>query len=219
MGRSENKQKTEAAIIEALFELIKENRLDVISSDTIAKEANVSKRTLYKYFPSKTHMYLAMVEAAFTELGINMNDAVLSGSNESLVEDIILLGHVYLDFMLKHPEKGSLMVDYDESGYMEAYPDMVRRIAIKANEKELSVYIAGQSKKEGIVLRDSAQNIAIFLWSHIQGLSKLLLSKKEWMENYYRMDETTIITKQMSIIRSYMKGVIIENEANRKGKS
>ena len=49
-------------IVEAAFNLFKENGFYATGVDLIMRTANVSKRTLYKYFPSKNDLIVAVLE-------------------------------------------------------------------------------------------------------------------------------------------------------------
>jgi len=49
-------------IIEAAFQLFKDNGFYATGVDLIMRTANVSKRTLYKYFPSKNELIVAVLE-------------------------------------------------------------------------------------------------------------------------------------------------------------
>ncbi len=57
--RSDNHQKTRARLIEAAFELFLAQGYDATTVDEIAARAGVSRRTLFRYFPSKERLALA----------------------------------------------------------------------------------------------------------------------------------------------------------------
>ncbi len=49
-------------LVEAAFRLFKKNGFYATGVDLIMREASISKRTLYKYFPSKNELIVAVLE-------------------------------------------------------------------------------------------------------------------------------------------------------------
>ena len=73
----------EAAILKAATELMDELRPSYISAESIAKRAGVSKATLYKWWPTKTHILLdaillrAVAEIPLPDTGSTREDFIL----------------------------------------------------------------------------------------------------------------------------------------------
>lgn len=51
------------------------------SVDTIARELNISKKTVYKYFPTKEDMAIAVYEKFYNEIDEKMSESVLRGGD------------------------------------------------------------------------------------------------------------------------------------------
>lgn len=208
MGREENKQIVKKKIIEALFELTVDNPLEKVTADAIAEKAEVSKRTLYKYFPSKELMYLGMVQEAFEVFGGYIAikpEQILEGS---VVEGLVQIGRRYVDFMLVQPSYGNLIIEYDAMKYEQAYPDEVAAIESVAGTDTIPDFIKSMVEQGYIVIEEDYVDVWLYMWSFVQGLSKLVLVKGQWMESYYDVHLGQIIDRQMMQMRHYLEGVI-----------
>lgn len=71
-------------IISVSAKLFYGHGINAIGVDRICEEANVSKRTLYKYFPSKE----VLVSAAITELGQSWFKACINTSSDNPIDRI-----------------------------------------------------------------------------------------------------------------------------------
>ena len=65
--RERKKQQTRAAIHEAAYRLVDEHGLEGTTIDQICQEADVSSRTFFNYFPSKTAAALGLPTEVITE--------------------------------------------------------------------------------------------------------------------------------------------------------
>lgn len=81
-------EKPKDRIVSVAANLFSSHGINVIGVDRICLEANVSKRTLYKYFPSKE----ALVSAAITSLGESWFDAC---TNTNLDNPIDRITHIF----------------------------------------------------------------------------------------------------------------------------
>ncbi len=201
MKREEKQKQIEQSILKAIFEKIKDKDLDSITSNEIAEAANVSKRTLYKYFNSKTEMYLGLVKESFTELNQNMDEAVNCIKDKDAVHVIECIGISYLRFLLDNPVKGKIITNFNENDYKKDYPAQVKELSKMANQYDLADYVKSAYKIKNMKPSVSIEGTVMFLWSTIQGLGALLLSKKSWIEEYYNIEENKLIEEVMDIIK------------------
>ena len=201
MDRDKKKAFIQDTIIQALFSLLEDKSWESLSSDEICKKAGVSKRTLYAYFHSQDEMYLELVKRSFERMNVTMGNALNQGND---VEDkIINLGMAYIQFMLKNPVEGTLILNFDEKRYKGTYVNQVNDIHNIANKYEL-MHLFQELNLDTKVF-DS--QLAIFLWSHIQGVAQLLHSKGEWMEEYYDVSIHRIVESQMKLARKMLGGI------------
>lgn len=71
--RSNSKKNT---IVETAFDLFKQNGFYATGVDLIMREAGVSKRTLYKYFPTKNELIVAVLEHYRSTYQLHMDELI-----------------------------------------------------------------------------------------------------------------------------------------------
>lgn len=65
--RERNKQRNRAAILDAAFALFRSQGFDQTTMDMIAENAEVSRATLFNYFPTKDSLFLVFAEHALEQ--------------------------------------------------------------------------------------------------------------------------------------------------------
>jgi AcrR family transcriptional regulator len=96
--RELNKAKKEALFINAAEKLFMEKGFENTSIDEVAKEAGLTKRTLYQYFQSKEDLFYAIAVQGAKELYEASIEAISKGNNA--LEKIRLANLAHLQFYL-----------------------------------------------------------------------------------------------------------------------
>ncbi len=78
------------------------------SMGTIAAGADVTRAVLYRYFPSKQALYLAILEDQAARIGDYVTGQLTTGS---LIERLRTAATAYLDFAEQHPQTWALLLD------------------------------------------------------------------------------------------------------------
>jgi AcrR family transcriptional regulator len=94
--REQNKARRRAAILDAAEKLFIRKGFENTSIDDVAKEAQLTKRTLYQYFPSKEDLFYAVALKGGQLLMRVYEDAF--GQGKSALEKIRLGNLAYLQF-------------------------------------------------------------------------------------------------------------------------
>lgn len=94
--RELNKAKKKASFLKAAEKLFKQNGFENTSIDEVAKEAGLTKRTLYQYFQSKEDLFYAVALKGAQQLYSASEDAVNMGKNA--LEKIRLANMAHLQF-------------------------------------------------------------------------------------------------------------------------
>jgi len=186
-------------IVDGLFCCLKKMSLEDLTADEIAKESNVSKRTLYKYYSSKKEMYLAMVLEAFRDLSCHIKEQLSGIAKEDPWEKIACIGREYMRFALTEKMKAKLILEFIETDYMNDFEDWVFDIQKFSNQFELMPYIHAYYAFHQIKPPASIQSLSLYLWSETQGVARLLLLKREWVKGYYQMDEEQLIDEHLKL--------------------
>lgn len=72
MPRRKNKEEMRHDIVQAAMNLLDRKTYQQVTMEEIAKEAQISKRTLYNYFPSKSNLFLTEFKKYFAEFRENI---------------------------------------------------------------------------------------------------------------------------------------------------
>lgn len=100
MTQEQRKLKTRTEILSAALNLFSKNSYDSVTMDQIAKQSKVTKRTLYKYFPSKIALVSSIFEFNMQEEYTLIKSAVASCSDE--LDLVLTLSKVLFDYTKKH---------------------------------------------------------------------------------------------------------------------
>lgn len=78
MAKRKTKEEMRECILHSAMELLDQKSYHQVTMDDIAKSAGISKRTLYKYFPSKSNLFVTEFKSYFAEFRENIieNDTV-----------------------------------------------------------------------------------------------------------------------------------------------
>jgi AcrR family transcriptional regulator len=101
-----DQQVRRAAILTAATRLGRIRALDRIHAREIAAEAGVALRTLYRYYPSKYHVYAAVLQSQVAELGASAR----SGTGDDPVAAVAALMAGACRNMLRHEHLAHAMV-------------------------------------------------------------------------------------------------------------
>lgn len=186
-------------IVSAMMVLLETKELNKITSDEIASMAEVSKRTLYKYFDSKTAMYLCVIERCFKMMNDYISKQVGDYSKLTSSELITGIGRAYLIFILKYPHESKIITAYDENDYLEAYPLEVSSILKISNMFTPMKFIAPLAE-ELELSEDEAKSLSIMCHASLLGLSTLIQHKKAWMKDFYEHSVEEIIDNHLFLM-------------------
>lgn len=112
-----------------------------VSMEEVAREAGVTKPTLYDHFTSKQDLYLALLEADSRALGLRVHEALVDGTGNR--ERIRQSFQAYFDFVDEHAEGFKLLMqETQSSGIVSSSVAEVRDQIMK----EVAEVIARESK-------------------------------------------------------------------------
>lgn len=94
--RETNKSQKKTAMVDAAGKLFLKKGFDNTSIDDVAKEAGLTKRTLYQYFNSKEDLYYAVIVEGAKQLTASYEEALSQGKNA--IDRVRLANQVYLQF-------------------------------------------------------------------------------------------------------------------------
>lgn len=112
MAKRRSKEEMRKNIIQVAFKLLDQKSYNQITMDEIAYHANISKRTLYKYFSSKSELFLEEFKNYF----INFADALIANDDPANNPGERLRGMLYnlYDYTKNRPGYFKLLLMYRE---------------------------------------------------------------------------------------------------------
>lgn len=212
MNRDEKKKLIEERIITAIIENLNVKSLESMTSEEIARWAKVSKRTLYQYFDSKKEMYLGVVLYCFRELSNAIEDQNSKNTSDDPWHEIESIGKIYMKYCLDNTDKAMIMLSFNEMDYIDDYEAWIKKIQEHSNKFELSSYIKRLYEYHGKRPKVSIASLSLYLWAEIQGLSELILSKRSWIREYYKIDEEQLINEHLMLGKQLLLGEDYEEE-------
>jgi len=105
--RERNKAQKKSALVQAAEKLFAANGFENTSIDDVAKEAGVTKRTLYQYFTSKEDLFFAVALRGARQLTIDSVEAL--GQGDSAIDKIRNTNSAHMRFYLNHPDMFRLL--------------------------------------------------------------------------------------------------------------
>ncbi len=118
-SRREKKQlDTQEEIKTAAWRYIAQHGAASLSLRAVAASLGLSAPALYRYFPSKNHLVLALIQDAFLSLRDALEASISSIPQASWDIQLRRLGHAYRDWAIAQPESFFLIFGNPVPGYL-----------------------------------------------------------------------------------------------------
>lgn len=156
-----------AALVQAGLEQLKSRAVEDVSLREIARTAGVSATAVYRHFPDKAALLLALCMEGNEELGRFQHQAMqVAGGGKAGLDEV---GRAYVRFALANPTLFRLM--------MSTVPaeDMTRQALEQTSSgmrllRESIAHLTPQDASE-----EDRRIFAIQAWAHVHGLAMLML--------------------------------------------
>lgn len=159
-------------ILDAATRVLTETGVDATTMDMIAREAELSKGTLYLYFKNKSELMLGIYERITSEL--NSRFARILQERRSGMHLIRHMGASYLDFVMSDPLNFAVIQFFENmrSSDVTEQTDLTARS--EATSREAFGYIVQALQtgmKDGSIDdRYDPESLAIMIWSSSRGI-------------------------------------------------
>jgi AcrR family transcriptional regulator len=181
--RQREKERRRTDIVDAAEKVFFSKGMENATMDEVAEEAELSKGTLYIYFPSKEDLYLAI-----TKRGLDILTAMFEKASAKAalgIEKIYTIGQAYRDFAKKHTDYFQAMAYFDLRVKEISKESPNARASIEQGEKVLTICAeAIQHGIEDSTIRSDIdpKKAAIVLWGQTNGILQLILNKGKHMK-------------------------------------
>jgi TetR/AcrR family transcriptional regulator len=176
--RAREKKQRRNMIIEAAEKVFFAKGLDPATMDDIAKEAELSKGTLYLYFKNKEDLYLALTHRSLEQL-VGMFLAAVEKHSSGL-DKVRAIGRAYMEFAKRHPDKLQSML-YFASIPIEFDGDSASALACAAlGEESIQILVRALQSglEDGSIRKDiDPPKAAVVLWATSTGILQWIATK------------------------------------------
>ena len=164
------------------------------SMDDVAKEAELSKGTLYLYFHSKEDLYAAIIGRGARILNSLFTEAAVKGENG--LQKTKAIGEAFIKFYNEHPDYHDAMM-FDQGKLSELgceCDNEIDAMKIKKKSNEILINAVSEGMKDGSIKSDlDPVKIAMILWGQTMGILQLVKNKGEILEKVFGVNKQEII--------------------------
>lgn len=179
--RKREKEERKQAIIDAAEKVIFSQGLEQATMEEIAREAELSKGTLYLYFKNKTELYLAICERGSNLL--NSRFAKVLAEDRTGIELMRKLGETYLNFVLEYPDYFNAFIHYETLQDVEELENSDMAQVCENNVREAMTFTirALQIGMQDGTIDDSydPRELAVLIWGSTRGMIQITHMKKQ----------------------------------------
>jgi AcrR family transcriptional regulator len=182
MGITERKEREKEQrrndIIDAAEKVFFEKGMELATMDDVAKEAELSKGTLYLYFNSKDDLLHAIIHRGLLIMKEMFTEAF--NSKEIGLEKVSAVGDSYFEFSRKYPNYFRIMLlhKHPESHKPEDNPNLMAC----AEQGDRSLDVVAQAVEVGIedgTIRSDVNpmEVAVILWAQSNGIVQTIFEQ------------------------------------------
>lgn len=208
--RKREQQRRRNQIIDAAEAVIERSGFRAATMDEIAREAELSKGTLYLYFSQKRDLYLAISKKGLQHL--NNEFIQVMQEDVSGIDLVRKLGETFLSYTTTHPEYSKAMIYY-ESLVDEDHPE-VSELAKDCEEigRKLLMYLTRAIQigmQDGsIVQRMDPKLLAVQIWGSMRGMMQLYqVRSQQHLQKILQDFELNMETMIQQFLDVHIKGI------------
>ncbi|MGQ9457999.1 MAG: TetR/AcrR family transcriptional regulator [Anaerolineae bacterium] len=176
--RAREKALRRKAILAAAKEVFFEQGISQATVDDVAARAEVSKGTIYLYFPSTESLLAHLLLEGLTLLLRDLRRACQRRAGAPAEEQVRALADAYLRFAQRRPNHFRLIMAFDRGRFQEQIPqDLSARIVARSNQcLEVVSTVLRQGMEAGVFQQGDPWLAAGILWAGLNGVLVLFAS-------------------------------------------
>ena len=178
MGVSERRIRerldTRQSILATARELFLLKGFEATTIRNIAEKIEYSPSTIYQHFKDKNEIFYTIHSEAFAELVRYLN---ASEMHKNPMDQLIALGHIYIQFALENPELYDLMfimeAPIDFLNYLEDANWIEGKMAFDYLKSVIANCI-----QQGLIKETDMESLSYLIWSTVHGLVTISIRKR-----------------------------------------
>ncbi len=170
------------------------------SMEDIAREAELSRRTLYLYFKAKEDLQFAIAQRGAEIVNKKMREK--TDNNKKGLENLIELGRVLIQYSLEYKDYFELYIHFQSSklNQLNVNMDYIKEFFITKSPYALLLDIVKQGIMDGSLRNDISENeLAATLWSQMLGILVIIHNKSEILK-IFKVDNKKVLETHFNII-------------------
>jgi AcrR family transcriptional regulator len=174
----------------------------------IAADLNLTKGSLYYYFPDKEHLYLAVIEKEQSQFLKHLEDSVMLSSTP----DEILMA--YVEARIRYFTSLLNLSRMRADAYYNLKP-MFHKVMIRFWEQEVNLIsrVLKKGVDSGVYFLEDTGSVSLLFLEVLRGFRYKLISRKEFM--YIEEDEyESLVEQARSFTEFFIRGLKYRDENN-----
>ena len=189
------------AILDAAEKILKENGLNSLNIELVAKETELAKGTLYLYFKNKEELLGALSVKSRILLLKQFQKATKTINNP--IEKLKAICNASFDFYKKYPFYFELIAIYEVNNQLEETEEIQSSIN---NLIHFVTEVTHDAKKQGLLNRNlDPVQYTFCLWGMLIGMAQLVKVRGAVMKSYLGFTEKDIVNTFMQQLEMGMK--------------
>ena len=204
--KEREKKQRRNAILDAAEKIFFQQGLFNTSMDSIAKEAEFSKGTLYLYFKNKEELYRAVLLRGFILLEQKLKEALSEETNA--YQNIMRISQAYYKFSQDEDGYFNAILSYQDDEFNIDNLEVESGKSLKAGNRVIQILIDNieKGRQDGSI--DSKINpieSAFVLWSQFTGFLQMLKKKREIIDHYFSVSQENLLDTYFLLVEKALK--------------
>lgn len=204
--KEREKKQRRNAILDAAEKIFFQQGLFNTSMDSIAKEAEFSKGTLYLYFKNKEELYRAVLLRGFILLEQKLKEEL--NEEENAYDNLKRITMAYYKFSQEEDGYFNAILSYQDDEFDVDNLEVESGKSLKAGNRVMQILIDSleRGRKDGSIdPKINPIESAFVLWSQFTGFLQMIKKKKEIIDHYFSVGAEHLLDTYFLLLEKSLK--------------
>ncbi|WP_299460059.1 TetR/AcrR family transcriptional regulator [uncultured Microscilla sp.] len=204
--KEREKKQRRNAILDAAEKIFFRQGLSNTSMDSIAKEAEFSKGTLYLYFKNKEELYRAVLLRGFILLEQKLKEE--TNEEENAYDSLKKITMAYYKFSQEEDGYFNAILSYQDDEFDLDNLEVESGKSVKAGNRVMQILIDAleRGRNDGSIDPNiNPVESAFVLWSQFTGFLQMIKKKKEIIDHYFTVGAEHLLETYFLLLEKSLK--------------
>ncbi|EAY29079.1 TetR/AcrR family transcriptional regulator [Microscilla marina] len=204
--KEREKKQRRNAILDAAEKIFFRQGLSNTSMDSIAKEAEFSKGTLYLYFKNKEELYRAVLLRGFILLEQRLKEE--TNEEENAYDSLKKITMAYYKFSQEEDGYFNAILSYQDDEFDLDNLEVESGKSVKAGNRVMQILIDAleRGRNDGSIDPNiNPVESAFVLWSQFTGFLQMIKKKKEIIDHYFTVGADHLLETYFLLLEKSLK--------------